>query len=267
MVTGYGCLGQHAPVFHGEVFAIHEAAQSLLLNKPNQDHIHFFIDSKTAILALTKKYFISQTVLECFYALMELANTNSVTLHWVKAHVGHTLNERADELAKLGTEASNITILPRTWASVKAEIANNTHNQWTKRWHNEGSCRQTRLMIPDITPNLTKYLLKLNREEASLVVQFATGHNYLMYHQVKCGNATNPLCRLCSDKEETAWHLLTDCPAIQFTRVEIFLTYEISRLPHIRPLLLFLKHPKIYNLLIPAARLDTAAPVSDEAED
>ena len=81
LFTGSGSLGPHAPVFHGEIFAVHEAARCL----QNIDHspVHFFIDSKAAIRALTKTFFVSKTVLNCYSALLKLAKENLVMLHWV----------------------------------------------------------------------------------------------------------------------------------------------------------------------------------------
>ena len=132
MITANGSQGDHALVFQGEVVAVHKTA--LLLHSKDHGPVHFFIDSKATILALTKKVFTSRTVHDCYLALLRLAKTDSVTLHWVKAHVNHPLNEQADELAKQGTESDNLTNPPRTWASIKTELSIKLLSDWNKRW-------------------------------------------------------------------------------------------------------------------------------------
>ena len=49
----------------------------------------------------------SRTVLDAIYALNALVTDgNNVTMNWIKAHNGHVMNERADQLAtsKNGSE-------------------------------------------------------------------------------------------------------------------------------------------------------------------
>ncbi len=58
---------------------------------------------QSALHALNAITFNSILVRQCMDALNTLSKTNSVTLRWVKAHVGHKLNEEADDLAKCGT--------------------------------------------------------------------------------------------------------------------------------------------------------------------
>ena len=166
------------------------------------------------------------------------------------------LNEQADQLAKQGTTSQNIRRPPRTWASVKRDVSGSLIKEWNRRWKDERTCRQTRLMLPQISSNFTKYLFQLDRIDASTVIQFVTGHNHLWYHQFKCGHNVSPTCRLCDLDDETAWHLLTNCLAVMHSRVNIFLTYEITKIPHIKPLLELLKLESIRHLLKPIDCLD-----------
>ena len=48
----------------------------------------------------------SKTVIRCHEALDELAKHNTVHIKWIATHVGHWGNERADELAKIGTNTT-----------------------------------------------------------------------------------------------------------------------------------------------------------------
>ena len=146
-------------------------------------------------------------------------------------------------------------------ASIKTEVSGKMFLEWNNRWKSEKTCRQTRLMLPQTSSIFTKYLFRLDRVDASTVIQFVTGHNHLRYHQFKCGLSDSPMCRLCCLDDETAWHILTVCPAILHSRTQIFLTYEINEVPHIKPLLEFLNLDSISRLLRPSDCLDGDTPI------
>ncbi len=57
-------------------------------------------DSQATLLALNTLELTSQLVARCVEGLNQLGQDNTVVLHWVKAHVGHELNDAADALAK-----------------------------------------------------------------------------------------------------------------------------------------------------------------------
>ena len=61
---------------------------------PSSD-VHFYVDSQAAILALDKRKTRSALSRRTIQSLNALAKHNTVTIHWVKAHVGHLGNEFA----------------------------------------------------------------------------------------------------------------------------------------------------------------------------
>ena len=75
--------------------------------------MNIFIDNQATILSLTKPECTRKTTYNCRQKLIELGTRRHVRLHWVKAHAGHELNERADKLAKLGTVSDNRFFVPR----------------------------------------------------------------------------------------------------------------------------------------------------------
>ena len=128
-------------------------------------------------------------------------------------------------------------------------IKTKTINLWKTRWKRETTCRQTRLMLPKPNSIFTKHLFTLSRGELSMLLQFVTGHNYLRYHLYNTGRADNPMCRLCHEEKETAWHIMAECPRLFFVRAEHLCAMELDHMPHPRALLNFLKSPTINPLL------------------
>ena len=129
------------------------------------------------------------------------------------------------------------------------KIKTETINKWKMRWKRDTTCRQTRLMLPHPNPIFTKFLFTLSRTEVSLLLQFVTGHNYLKYHLYNTGRADDPMCRLCNEDNETAWHIMAVCPRLFFIRADHLCAMQLDHMPHPRALLNFLKDPKINSLI------------------
>ena len=248
-ISEYGNLGLTASVFQGEIYAVTRAASALLTqNTINQD-IQIFIDSQAPLKALANPQCSSHTVHESRSALNTLGAKNNITLNWVKAHVGHKMNEEADKLAKLGTACNNLHSVPTPIKHYYHKIAQRTHAMWRRRWKAEPSCRQTRQMLPEPNEIFSKYLISLPRQDTSLLLQFITGHNYLNYHLFNTQRSITPTCRLCHESDETSWHILAECPRLFMTRCSILCAWVIEKLPHPKAILEFLKSPQISPLL------------------
>ena len=55
------------------------------------------------------------------------------------------------------------------------------------------------------------------------MIQLLTGHNRLKYHESKVNTMQeDSSCRFCQWEEETAWHLVAECPAFWRSRMDIF---------------------------------------------
>ena len=127
--TQWGNLGPNATVFQGEVFAIQKAAE-WLLEEETTDEAHFYIDSTSAIKAVTGIECNSKTVMNCKEAISKLVSRrDGVYFHWVRAHVGHELNEKADRAAKFGTSSGWTYTVPRHGATLKPLFFK---KQWTR---------------------------------------------------------------------------------------------------------------------------------------
>ena len=113
--------------------------------------------------------------------------------------------------------------MPIADSIIKTKLRDQSRVTWARRWRQEPTCRQTRLVLPEPMPQMAKFLFKLSRHYLSMMVHFISGHNHLRYHQVLTGKTRIIECRLCGECAETAWHILRDCPALEMARLMAFL--------------------------------------------
>ena len=157
-------------------------------------------------------------------SLRYASQTNRVNLAYVQAHVGHRGNERADLLAKRGTEGYGIdhsTSIPQPLNHIKGLVNINIIKMWQDRWRGRKDCRQTKLWFPLIDKRRACGVMHTGRVDFSKCVQLMTGHNYLKRHTSLVDHNDNNLCRLCEEDEETSLHVAAECPALARVRRDI----------------------------------------------
>ena len=216
-------LGKHNTVFQAEVKAITEGCALIedeLDRGQDESTVCILSDSQAALLALDKLQITSKTVQDAVNALNKLGKRIDVILCWIKAHVNHPGNEKADELAKAGTEKEQTTDIPLSQQACKTLIDSHIYKIWTDRWNRLTSCRQTRIFFKKPDRTKTKDLLKLNRSQLSNCVQLITGHNYLNRHNHIIDNTIPNSCRFC--ELETGSHLITSCEVLWLERADAF---------------------------------------------
>ena len=92
----------------------------------------------------------------------------------------------------------------------------------------------------------------MNRENLSRMTQFLTGHNKLERHKNIQKGIINPnSCRLCKEEEESSFHVIGECPALQKTRLEIFQKHQLPNPPvwEVRQVFNFIKKTPIGGML------------------
>jgi ribonuclease HI len=220
-------LNDNATVFQAEIAAIKQAADYLYATK-DVKFVKILVDSQAALLALENKQVRAKSVLEAMQSLEQLSQSGvTVRLAWVKAHIGTEGNELADSAAKQGgldEMGTNTRIyLAMSAAELKASLDTAIRNRWRQRWQEQDKYRMTKQFLSGPDRQAGKRACNLSKSSLSRLIQLITGHNFLSYFQFKLDPTINPLCRMCSEENETFYHLLTDCPALELLRRETFL--------------------------------------------
>ena len=144
-------------------------------------------------------------------ALFQLGTT--VTLLWIPSHCDIPGNDKADELAKQGSEMNQEGV-PVTHAIVKAKIKARTwpinHQRAQQTYKNS---RKPKVKIEKKWP----------RGVRSLYARLRTGHaKELKSYRHRIGLEEDGICSECELKEETIDHVLCRCPANESDRRELW---------------------------------------------
>ena len=121
----------------------------------------------------------------------------------------------------MGTNKRVFLKTPPTELKTKLELA--VREVWSRRWRLDPGYWMTKQFLtkPDKAAGIRA--CQLSKSSLSRLIQLITGHNFLSYFQFKLDPTINPLCRMCEEKNETFFHLLTECPALEVKRREWFL--------------------------------------------
>jgi len=150
---------------------------------------------------------------------------NKPTLLWVPSHCGLAGNEKADELANLGSKMSQENV-PVAHAIVKARIK---RSKWNVS-HNRGKEMYLDRRAPRVDIE-RKWPRKVRRLFARLRTDHAKELRFYMYLIEK---EDDPSCVGCGFEKETIKHILCDCPALSIQRArhaegEVTIDHMVSK--------------------------------------
>ena len=184
--------GMHCSNYRAEVEALTLAADTIKQITDELTPVVFLTDARSVLEALQNN---KQPRLQ--EALQDIKSPRTV-LQWVPAHCGIAGNDAADRAAKEGASQEQEDN-PVTFAEMTT-IIRSLHNQ----------------------PQAEDSYHQLSRQQQVTIFRLRTGHNRLNHHMSrKLRLAPSPLCS-CGLAEQTAEHILQDCPGLRKLRDEIW---------------------------------------------
>ena len=97
---------------------------------------------------------------------------------------------------------------------IKSTIRAWGSHQWQNLWGKLPQCRQTKIWLPDVQRSVIGEMPNISRVVLGLVIQFVTGHCYLLKHRSLLEPGLAYECRQCLEEDEDPMHLWWECPAI-----------------------------------------------------
>ena len=156
------------------------------------------------------------------------------------------------------TKSISIVCYPRQ-GTTKSKVRRWMYNQWKQEWLREPDCGQTKFWFSGPDPLFSRRVLKYNRTNLALLIQFITGHCWLSRHDsiVQGGSTTDIVsCPQCDTNltnvnlqgleqlsgedhrktlryltSDTPIHMLAVCPATQSKVFDSFLAFKRKACP------------------------------------
>ncbi|CAK1554338.1 unnamed protein product [Leptosia nina] len=217
-------LATYCTVFQAEMVALHKAVQ--LATKVASPRVNLCSDSRSALDDIVSGRSLSPLVVQIRETLGSLSNHKEVRLYWIKAHVGHEGNERADQLAK---EAAHDKKRKPDYdrcpvSKIKRLLRTDSIRRWEEEYGGGTTASTTRFFLPTVAS-----ALKAMREVGldSELTQALTGHGGFAAYLHRFKLKDDPTC-ICGEGDETVLHLLTRCPVHARDRAEIEMRLDIN---------------------------------------
>lgn len=205
-------------VLGAELFAIKMALQ--FIEKYMNGRCIIFTDSLSALhLIQGKMKSYKQTVEDIKVLLAKLNIEKHVVLHWVKAHVGITGNEVADQTANLGHKNDRSCIYKLHVEEILCQLKGKFLESWDTYW--KDSCHKSGkgLHLLGIRDSIKTPNPVASRSRAGSVAlhRYRLGHVGVASHLFRFNMIESPLCMSCNVGESIE-HVLIACKKYDTSR-------------------------------------------------
>lgn len=203
-------------VFQAELYALYQAVQIA----KTYPVTNILSDSRSSLELLKNQNSFNPLAFAIRVDLTSLHKQNKqVNLFWIRAHVGVTGNERADQLAKEAALNSKTKAhydrCPISF--VKNKIRHETMEKWNDRYKRGETAANTKIFLPDA---ISAYRLIRQMTLTPVLTQALTGHGGFAEYLFRFKLRPDPGCSCDAQKDQTVPHLLVDCPILGTLRSE-----------------------------------------------
>lgn len=190
--------------YQAETLAIKAAlANALSLTHPTS--VAIVSDSQSALVAIGQPRSTDREIIDAQRAITRLeAKGTTVSLYWVKAHVGVLMNEKADEAAKRAAVEGKNTLVPIPLSAVKRKHAIAANEEYERDYVKDKYGRE-----------IKKYAARPSERPKDMVVTWRTAQIYsghgLNRESMRFG-FKGSLQKCPCGKDQVMSHVIVDCP-------------------------------------------------------
>ena len=140
---------------------------------------------------------------------------------WIRGHAGVQGNELADTLAKQGSAGNLIFAAPLPTSHFKLYLKDCS---FADRINSLSEADTTNPLLPLVTyfsgSQHAGFFYSLDRRNSRILTSFLDNKAPLRTFLHKIGRATSPTCSYCFTGRQDNAHILFDCPALAFERLQ-----------------------------------------------